>query len=268
MPASNVLHHPVGHEELGILRPAIGALGEPDLVLAQRLAMGGGGIDLVRRAVADVAVEDDQRRPALGLAEDRERILDALEIVGVADPQHVPAIGEEARRDILGEGDAGVALDGDVVVVVDPAQVVEAEMAGERGRLRADALHQAAVAADRVDVVVEEVEARPVVAAGQPLPRDRHADAGGDALPQRTGRRLDARHPVILRMARRLAVELAEVADVVERDRRLAEALVLRVHGLGARQDTAPTTAASRRGRWTERSGRDWARSDPADRSA
>ena len=177
-------------------------------------------------------------------------------------------IAEEARRDILGEGDAGVALDGDVVVVVDPAEVVEAEMAGERGRLRADAFHQAAVAADRVDVVVEDLEAGLVVAAGEPLARDRHADAGGDALPQRTGRRLDARHPVIFRMPRRLAVELAEVADVVERDRRLAQALVLGIHGLGAASGAAPTTAASRRGRSTARSGRGWARSDPSDRSA
>ena len=138
-----------------------------------------------------MAIQDDQGGPALGLAEDRERILDAREIVGIADPQHVPVIAEEARRDILGEGDARLALDGDVVVVVDPAQVVEAEMAGERSGLRADALHQAAVAAYGVDVVVEEVEAGPVVAAGEPLARDRHADAGGNALPQRTGGRLD-----------------------------------------------------------------------------
>ena len=41
-----------------------------------------------------------------GLAEDRKRILDALEIVGIADPQHVPSISQEARRDILGESDA------------------------------------------------------------------------------------------------------------------------------------------------------------------
>ena len=110
MPASKCSHDAVGHEELGILRPAVGALGEPDLVVAQRLAMGRGGVVLVRRAVADVAVEDDQRRPALGLAEDRERVLDALEVVGVADAQHVPAVGEEARGDILGEGDAACCL--------------------------------------------------------------------------------------------------------------------------------------------------------------
>src|SRR4029079_1323745 len=103
--------------------------------------------------------------------------------------------------DILAEGDAGLALDSDAIVVVDPAQVVELEMAGERRSLRAHPFHQAAVAADRVDVVVEQVEARLVVAAGEPLAGDRHADAGGDPLAQRTGRRLDSGYPVIFGMA-------------------------------------------------------------------
>ena len=65
-----VLADAVGHEELRVLRPAVGALGELDFLVAQRLAVGRGGVLLVRRAVADVAVEDDQRRPALGLPED------------------------------------------------------------------------------------------------------------------------------------------------------------------------------------------------------
>ena len=93
--------------------------------------MGCRGVDLVRRAIADVAVQDDQRRPALGLAEDFQRILDPFEVIGIADPQDIPSIGEEARGDIFGEGELRVALDGDVVVVVDPAEIVEAEMAGE-----------------------------------------------------------------------------------------------------------------------------------------
>ena len=37
-------------------------------------------------------------------------------------------------------------------------------------------------------------------------------------------------------MPRRFAVELAEVADVVESDRRLAQSFVIRVHRLGARE--------------------------------
>src|SRR5690349_664852 len=106
-----MLSHPLGHKELGVLRPAISALGKPDLVLAQGFAMSRGGIDLVRRAIAYVAVQNDQGRSTLGLAEDRKRVLDPREIVGIADPQHVPSICEEARRDILGESDARLAFD-------------------------------------------------------------------------------------------------------------------------------------------------------------
>ena len=74
---------------------------------------------------------------------------------GIADPQHIPMVGEEARGDIFGKGDAGIAVDGDVIVVVDPAQIIQGEMAGERSGLRADAFHQAAVAANGIDVIIE-----------------------------------------------------------------------------------------------------------------
>src|SRR5439155_5422008 len=50
----------LGDEELLLFRPAVEALAEPDLLLAQRLAVRGVGVLLVRRAVADVAVDDDQ----------------------------------------------------------------------------------------------------------------------------------------------------------------------------------------------------------------
>ena len=105
-------------------------------------------------------------------------------------------------------------------------------MAGERRRFRPDAFHQAAVAAHRVDVVVEDVEAGLVVARGEPSLRDRHADAGGDALPERAGGGLHARHEVVLGMPGRLAIELPEPADVIERHRRLSHLLVVRIHGL------------------------------------
>src|SRR5262249_38145630 len=134
-----LLLDPVGNQKLGILRPAVSVLDQPDLLLAQGLAMGRGRIDLVRRAIADVAVQNDQRGSTFGLAEDGKRILDALEVVGITNPQDVPVIAEESRRDVLGEGDTRFAFDGDVVVVIDPAEVVEAEMAGQRPGLPADA---------------------------------------------------------------------------------------------------------------------------------
>src|SRR5262245_14679356 len=147
------LTHAVGHKELGILGPAVGALDQSYLILAQRLAVGGGSVDLMRRAVADVAIQNDQRWPALRLPESRERRLDLVKVIGIANNQHVPSIAAEALGNILAESDARLALNSDVVVVVDPAQVIETEMTCQRGGFRADALHQAAIAADGVDVI-------------------------------------------------------------------------------------------------------------------
>src|SRR5262245_66436571 len=63
-----MLAHAVRHQELGIFGPTVAAFGEPDLLLTKRLAVRGTGILLVRRAEADVAVDDDQAwRAAVGV---------------------------------------------------------------------------------------------------------------------------------------------------------------------------------------------------------
>ena len=101
-----VLADAVGDEELRVLRPAVDALGQADLLVAERLAVGLGRVLLVRRAVADVAVEDDERGAALGLPEDLQGVLDAIDVVGVAHPQDVPPVTQEPGRDVLRERDA------------------------------------------------------------------------------------------------------------------------------------------------------------------
>ena len=224
-PVGEVLADAVGDEELGVLGPAVGALGLAHLLLAERLAVGGGGVHLVRRAVADVAVDDDQGRALLLALELLEGGGDQLGVVGVADPGDVPAVAHEAGGDVVAVGEVGLAVDRDVVVVVDPAEVVELEVAGERGGFAGDALHQAAVAGDRVDVEVEELGG--VVAGALPLRGDRHPDRGGDALAERAGGRLDARGPAVLGVAGSARVELAEAFDVVERDGGVADDLVV-----------------------------------------
>jgi hypothetical protein len=143
-------------------------------------------------------------------------MLDALDVVGIADPQDVPVVGQKTGGDVLRERDLGIALDGDMVVVPDPAKVIEAKMTCQRGRFRRDAFHHAAIAAHGIDVVIENVETGFVVAVGQPFLRDGHADARGHALAERASGGLDARYPVILRMSRCPAVKLAEALDVVE----------------------------------------------------
>ena len=96
-----VLAHAVGHEELGVLGPAVVALGQPDLFLAQRLAVRRAGVLLVRRAVGDVAVDDDQRGAIVVLLNVLNARVKHVQIVGIADAQHVPAVAEEARGHVF-----------------------------------------------------------------------------------------------------------------------------------------------------------------------
>src|SRR5688572_12374225 len=91
-------------------------------------------------------------------------------------------------------------------------------MPGQRGRLRGNAFHEVAVADDCVRGVVDDFEAGAVIARGELRFGDRHAHSIGEALPQRTGRDLNARSMTALRMSRCPAPPLPELLDVVERE--------------------------------------------------
>ena len=94
-------------------------------------------------------------------------------------------------------------------------------MAGQRSGFVADALHQVAVAAQGINVVVEQRVAGTIEIRGQPALRDRHAHAVADPLAQRAGGRLHARGIEILRMPRAAAAELPEASDFIQRHRQL-----------------------------------------------
>lgn len=183
-----------------------------------------------------MTVENNQRWATLGLLERPDGALDPADIIGVAHPHYIPPVGQKPGGDVFGKRDVGVAFDRDVVVVVDPAEIVEPEVRGQRRRFGRHAFHEAAIAADRIDVVAENVVPRLVVAVRQPLLGDRHPDPGCDPLPERSRRRLHPGNPVILGVTRCAAVNLAEAADVVQGDRRLAQVFILGIHGLGPGQ--------------------------------
>ena len=158
---------------------------------------------LIWGSIADMAVQNDEGRPALGLPEDLECVLDPIDVVRIADAQNVPAIRQEPRCDVFRERDVGIAFDRDVVVVEDPAKVVQPKMARQRCRFRRNALHQAPIAAHCVDPVIEDFEAGSVVTVGKPFFRDGHSDTGRDTLSEWTRGSFNAGDPAILRVSRR-----------------------------------------------------------------
>ena len=216
--AAEVLERLVRDVERLLARVAVDLLGEPDLLLAERRAVRAVRVLLVRRAGRDVRAHDDQARPVGDLARGVERRLQRVELEVLAEVLDVPAVGLVARADVLGERQRRVALDRDVVVVVEADQPAEAEVAGDRRRLRRDPLLEVAVGDDEVRVAVDRGVLAAVEARGQHALAERHPDGGRDPLPERPRGRLDARHVAVLGVARAGRVELAEALDLVERD--------------------------------------------------
>ena len=173
---------------------------------------------LVRAAEADVGLDGDERGPVVRLG-GLDGGVDRGDVVAVVHALGVPAVGVEARDDVLGERPGGGAVELDPVVVVEGDQLAELEVAGQRRGLGRDALLEVAVGADDVGAVVDDLVAGPVELAREAALRDGHAHAVDEALAERAGGGLDARRDAVLRVARGDRAPLAEALEVVEGDR-------------------------------------------------
>ena len=111
------LPHHLRDEEGGLQRQAQRLLRRDHLVLAQGLPVGGRGVLLLRAALADVGVADDEAGPILHLLRRLDRRRHRRPVVPI-DLLHVPTVGLEALLRVLPEGEVGAALDADVVVVI------------------------------------------------------------------------------------------------------------------------------------------------------
>jgi hypothetical protein len=143
---------------------------------------------------------------------------DGGEIVAVGYLEHSPAVGLEAAGDVLGKGERRVAVDGDVVVVVDDRQLSQSQVAGERGGLTGNAFHQVAVAGEHPGPVIHDGVAGTVEVIRQEPLGDGHPYGVAEALTQWTGGGLHTRRMSALRVAGCTGAPLAEVSDVVERE--------------------------------------------------
>ena len=193
----------------------------------------------------------------------------ASEVVGVGDGGDVPAVGQEAGRHVLGEGDVGVALDRHPVRVVDPAEVGQ-PLVGRRARppprrcppscsRRRPGRRRRSRRAAKPSRLYRAASHWPAIA----MPTE-------VATPWPSGP-VVVSTPLVHRYSGwpgHLRVELAERPEVVEGDGRLAEHLVVGVDGLDAGEVEQRPQAGWRRGPRRARSGPGWARSGRPGRSA
>src|SRR5260221_3702079 len=108
------------YKELRVFRPSVIPLREFDFLFPQGLAMRRAGVLLVRRAVGDMTLDDNEGRAIWRLLKDLQGALSQLEVVGVLYPRYLPAVAKKASRDVIAKGQVSVPLDTDLIVVIDP----------------------------------------------------------------------------------------------------------------------------------------------------
>ena len=115
-----------------LVRDAHHGLGAGDVLGGERVAVGVGVVGEVGARESDVAAQDEQAR-AVGLGHaTTDAGLERIEVVGdLAELIDVPSVGLETLGDVVAVREVRVAVDGDVVVVVDAHESAETQMAGE-----------------------------------------------------------------------------------------------------------------------------------------
>mmetsp|Transcript_67380 Transcript_67380/g.157920 ORF Transcript_67380/g.157920 Transcript_67380/m.157920 type:complete len:301 (-) Transcript_67380:494-1396(-) len=178
---AEVLCDLLGHQEL-LIWPVVNVLRRCDLLLAEGGAVGMEVILHRRSTPGDVGVHHDHRRPLPLPFEAEESSCEGLHVVCIPDAQHIPAVSDEAGGDVFRDRPRCVALNRDLVVVPNPAEVVKLEVPCQAGRLRRDSLLEVAVAGQGVDAVSEEGKVRLVELCRKPLGGNGHAYACRHAL--------------------------------------------------------------------------------------
>ena len=189
-------------------------LGGRDLLVEDGVAVCGRRARSPGSRRGDHGAHDHKGRAIVGAGRVAQSGFQRVEVLGrLAEFDDMPAVGPEAGRGVVGEGQVGAAVDGDLVVVVDHHQPTQAQMSRQRGGLVADTLGQVAVAGDHEDAVVADIGA---VAASHLALRDGHAHRVGDALTERAGGHLHPRRAADLGMAGRGRPPLPEVPQILE----------------------------------------------------
>ena len=137
--------------------------------------MGGAGV-LSLAAKTNVAINNNQSWSSLCLTSHTKRAHHRVHIIGVAYTQHIPSVSQVASAWIIAVRKIRLAFNGDVIVVVNPNQIIQLQMARDTASLAAHAFHHAAVTTNRVCAEIKNLKAWAIECCGQPLLCHRHAN--------------------------------------------------------------------------------------------
>ena len=200
----------IGNLKLGP-GPVNGFPRQRDLIRAQGRAVAGSLALLVGRTQADNGIAAQESGPVGHCLRGADGLTHVVRVMAVNVGNHVPLVGLETLRHVLGKPAFHLAVDGDLITVVDDDELAQAQGARQRTGLVGNAFHQAAIADGGVGVVVDDIQAGAVELRGQGAFGDGHAHGIRQALAQGSGRGLYPGGIAILRVAGCFRMKLAEI---------------------------------------------------------
>ena len=171
----------------------------------------------VGRAKANHGLATNQRRTHIVGLRFSNRSFNGIGMMAVDFANHLPAIGRKPLGRLVSEPAADMTINRDSVVVIKRDQFGQAPCTRQRTNFVGNAFHQATIAEEHIGKVIDDIKVRTIELLGEQLFRQRHSDRVGQSLAQRPGSSFYAGRIAKLRMARRFAVQLAKIFEVVNR---------------------------------------------------
>ena len=177
--------------------------------------MGVSFASLSGRTESDHACANDKCRSAIGNLSLSEDCINFCNIVCIFDAEDAPAVCFETESGVFGEGDCGIAFDGDAVVVVENNNVIEFLVTCEGCCFVGDTFHHTAVTGDDVDFAIEKTCISKTGHCAETFCSNSHTDTGSKTCSEGTCGDFNTAGVSVFRMSRCQAFPLTELLQIV-----------------------------------------------------
>jgi len=176
------------------------------------------GALLVRRSKSDNGLAANQRRTIRVQQGLIDRRGDRLCIVAINVTDNLPAVGLKALCGVVRKPRTHLAIDRNIIVVIQADEFAELQRTGQRTSLVRYAFHQAAVAKKDPGPVIDDFMPRAIELGREHPFCHRHTNRVAKALSQWARRRLDGSIRLIFRVASGPGAHLPEVLKLLDRE--------------------------------------------------
>ena len=170
------------YDELLTTVPTVSFLGQSNFVDSERCTVCCMRICFVWRTETNDALQNNNGRFARRVLKALHCSTNGIQIVGILDCHCVPSESLKFRGRIFRKCQIRFTFDRDVIVVINPAEVIQFQVTSNRCCFATDSFHEVAIGAKYVYVVIKEIRSVSIKTCGFPFGSHGHANTCANTL--------------------------------------------------------------------------------------